>query len=159
MSSRKSNVSSGFGYLPRDKRLTVSDKKITLKTAVMPENSTEAEARFLEKILSYDPCHETALAMLGHIYTEMGEYHKGLELDERMVKLRPDDPVAHYNLACSLSLVNRIESAAEELRRALELGFRPLAKAHADPDLRNLRNSPLYQDIIARFKGRGKRKK
>lgn len=159
MPSRKSNVSGGFGNLPRDKRLTVTDKKIALKNPVIPENSTEAETMFLEKILAYDPCHETALAILGHIYTETGEYQKGLELDQRMVRLRPEDPVAHYNLACSLSLMNRVELAAESLRKALNLGFRPLAKAHADPDLRNLRNSPLYQEIIAQVKNRGKRKK
>ena len=37
-----------------------------------------------------------------------------------MVQLRPNDPLAHYNLACSYALLKRTEQALKILRRAVE---------------------------------------
>lgn len=43
------------------------------------------------------------------------------------VKLLPDDPTWHYNLACSLAyFANRTEEAFDELETAIDLGFRSI---------------------------------
>ena len=45
--------------------------------------------------------------MLGGLYTKQGRIADGLKMDRKLVRLRPDNATAHYNLACSLALSRR----------------------------------------------------
>jgi tetratricopeptide (TPR) repeat protein len=147
---KKSEVTAGFSGLGQDKLLTLPDRAIPLRDPALNKNAAEFEVELCEGILARDPCHENALRLLGHLYTARKEYKKGLEIDRRTVRLRPDDPLALYNLACSLSLLEQLDEAAEVLQRAVTLGFGPLSQVEKDPDLANLRKSPLYQKILTR---------
>src|SRR5262245_16492818 len=77
-----------------------------------------------EDHLSAAPDDADVLEALGHLLTKTGRHREGLAADQRLVELRPDEPVAHYNLACSLALVGDFEAAIERLRTALSMGFR-----------------------------------
>jgi tetratricopeptide (TPR) repeat protein len=154
MASKKEQISGGFSALERDKRLTLPDRSISLRDERFAADPQELEIAFLEKIVAQDPIHEDALRILAQLYTSSGMFEKGLEIDRRLVKLRPDDPVAAYNLACSLSLLGQIEAACEELRRAFDLGFRPLSQIESDPDLANLRESAQYKAFISEVRRR-----
>jgi len=97
------------------------------------------ELDFYESILEKRPDHVGTLEALGHLYTELGEYEKGMIIDKRVVELKPHSPAAHYNLACSFSLLEIIGKALEELRRAVELGYDDWEHLERDDDLANLR--------------------
>lgn len=154
MARRKDEVSGGFSALRRDKRLTLEDRKLTVDGMGLDRPPEEFEQRFMERVVDKDPSHEDALMVLGHRYTEHGDYRQGLAVDRTLVRLRPNDPTAHYNLACSLSLLERIDEAAEALARALALGFGPFSHVEEDADLENLRRSPQWRHILeARRKG------
>ena len=65
------------------------------------------------------------------------------------VKLLPDDPTWHYNLACSLAyFANRTEEAFDELETAVDLGFRDRAMIEQDTDLKRLSALPRYKEIL-----------
>ena len=85
------------------------------------------------------PDDAEVLEALGHLLTRSGRLSEGLAADRRLVELRPDEPVAHYNLACSLALVGDVEAALERLRHAMSLGFRDVAFIRKDRDLKSLR--------------------
>ena len=106
------------------------------------------EVQFFERILARCPGHLGALEALGHLYTRLGEHQKGLEVDERLVRLRPNRPVAHYNLACSLSLTARLDQAFAELALAVRLGYRDFDQLERDPDLEALRADPRYRKFL-----------
>jgi tetratricopeptide (TPR) repeat protein len=147
MSVKKTKITSGFSTLDQDKRLTLPDRGVALRGDEFELSPEELEVKLFERILAQDPVHEEALRNLGHIYTAGGQYQKGLEMDRRLVKLCPDDPVVFYNLACSLSLLEQLDEACDALRKAIELGFHPLNQIEKDPDLSNLRLSPLFRQI------------
>jgi len=42
---------------------------------------------------------------LGNAYTENGMYAKGLLVDLKLSRLKPNDPLVHYNLARSYALL------------------------------------------------------
>ena len=65
------------------------------------------------------------------------------------VKLLPDDPTWHYNLACSLAyFANRTEEAFDELETAVDLGFRNRADIEKDTDLKRLSGNPRYRELL-----------
>lgn len=112
----------------------------------------DVEISFLEGIVRRDSDYVEALQILGDAYTRRGEFSEGLKVDEQLARLRPDDALVHYNLACSYSLTEQIEPAGVSLERALELGYRDFKWIVTDPDLRNLRAHTSYRKIRAKLR-------
>lgn len=108
----------------------------------------EFEIHFYEKLLSAYPDFVDVLIPLGGAYTRRGLHEKGLQVDLRLSRLRGNDPLTWYNLACSYSLLKRTEEASEALRRAIEVGYADFQYLQNDPDLVNLRQSPKYRELL-----------
>jgi tetratricopeptide (TPR) repeat protein len=105
------------------------------------------EIRFFEGIAKRDPSYIEALQVLGDAYTKTGQWEKGLHVDKRLARLCPDNPLVFYNLACSYSLMSRIDQAFSALRRAVRLGYEDARWLNKDPDLENLRHDTRFDDI------------
>ena len=108
----------------------------------------EFEIAFYERLLQNHPNFVEALIALGEAYTRQGWYDKGLAIDRQLTQLRATDPVVWYNLACSLSLVNRLDDATEALRQAIALGYDDFLFLSRDPDLATLRRSPQFRRLL-----------
>jgi len=106
------------------------------------------EIRFFEGIVESSPNYVEPLLTLGNLYTLRGEYRKGLEIDRRLVKLRPEDSIVRYNLACSLSLIADLEASLRELRKAIELGYNDTEYMQKDGDLANVRQDPRFCELL-----------
>lgn len=91
------------------------------------------------------------LVSLHDIYSRLKQKHKGLHVDQLLVKLCPGDKKLRYNLACSHSLVGEIEQAFEELKSAIDMGYDNFDLLLIDDDLDNLRNDPRYRDLLEEF--------
>jgi tetratricopeptide (TPR) repeat protein len=109
------------------------------------------EIQFYEKLLRAYPDFVDVLIPLGDAYTRRGLHEKGLEIDLRLSHLRRGDPLTWYNLACSLSLLNRLDESLEALRRSFELGYTDVDYLQQDPDLLNLRRWPKYREFVESF--------
>ncbi len=112
------------------------------------------EIRFYEGLLKKRPDFVHALSSLGDAYTRRGFYKEGLAVDRRLVELKPEDPIAHYNLACSLSLVGEVKPCREHLAKAVEQGYRDFAYILEDADLENLRREPDFSEFFCGLKHR-----
>ncbi len=108
----------------------------------------DIEIAFLEKILAQAPSDIDVLEVLAQDYTDRGYYKKGLQADLLLTKLKPIDPLAHYNLGCSYSLTGQEEKAAESIETAISLGYKEFDYFDKDPDLSNLRAHPAWQKIV-----------
>ena len=69
--------------------------------------------------------------------------------------VRPNDPLAHYNLACSYALLKRGEQALKILRRAVELGYRDFRYMREDRDLDAVRNDPRFRQLLREYENHG----
>ena len=118
------------------KKLTTADRR-----------DLEVRIGFIEGIVRRDPGYVDALQLLGGHYTQRDRFAEGVEVDERLARLEPENPLVFYNLACSYSLTDQFDRAAAALQRALELGYRDFHWLERDPDLRKLRHHPLYQEL------------
>jgi tetratricopeptide (TPR) repeat protein len=110
----------------------------------------EFEVRLARAVLHGAPDHLDALHMLGSSLTRLGRHEEALSVDHRLTRLRPFDPVVHYNLACSLSNLERIDEAFEALERSIELGYRDFRFLQKDPDLEAVRRDPRYRAFLER---------
>jgi len=111
------------------------------------------EIQFYEALLADDPDFADALVPLAEAYTRAGLYDKGLDADERLARLRPDDPTVHYNLACSYALTGRKDEALHTLERAIKLGYRDVDFLMKDEDLVSLHDDERFAELIGRFFG------
>jgi tetratricopeptide (TPR) repeat protein len=98
---------------------------------------------------SYD--NFNLLFHLGNAYTKGGRYAEGLRIDERLCSLAPENPVVHYNLACSLSLLGKIDESLAALQKSLELGYSEFQFIRSDPDTENARRNSRFEKILERF--------
>ena len=105
------------------------------------------KSRFLEGLRKRMPQNEEVLKVLGDDYTRVGRWEKGLEIDLDLARLSPEDPLVHYNLACSLSLLGNLKESAETLSKAIRLGYHDWNWLQKDPDLENLRKSSLFETV------------
>ena len=120
------------------------------------KDDMEFEILFYEKILKTAPNFIEALTNLGDLYTKAGYWQKGLEVDMRLSKLRPEDPMISYNLACSYALLNQPRPALNALSKAVESGYDDFEFLLTDPDLENLLKDPHVHEFIKQLEKKKK---
>ncbi|MCC6758774.1 MAG: hypothetical protein IT395_04025 [Candidatus Omnitrophica bacterium] len=116
------------------------------------EDDLDFQIRFYEDILKDKPDFIEALIAIGDLYTQRGMVEKGLEVDLRLSRLRPDDDGVLYNLACSYSLMREIDKAFGAMKLALECGYDDLNYLEVDDDLEHLRKDERFQEYFDRFR-------
>jgi tetratricopeptide (TPR) repeat protein len=118
------------------------------------QSQLDFELEFFGRILERHPDYVDVLRVQGNNLTLKGRYPEGLQIDKRLVQLRPEDPLAHYNLACSYALLKRPEHALRTLRRAVELGYRDFRYMREDRDLDSIRHDPRFRQLLREFENR-----
>jgi len=117
------------------------------KLSSREQRDLDIEIQFLEGVVRRDRLYVEALQLLGDDYTRRGRFKDGLQVDRRLARLCPEDPLVHYNLACSFSLTEEFRKAAHALRKALQSGYRDFEHLRRDSDLEPLRQTNLYAAI------------
>jgi tetratricopeptide (TPR) repeat protein len=79
-----------------------------------------------------------------------GDYRAALSILERLRELQPDIPVHDYNAACIYARMGEVETAVFWLDQAIKKGFRDWELMNSDPDLVNIRNTPLMTTLPER---------
>jgi tetratricopeptide (TPR) repeat protein len=112
------------------------------------------EIRLAKAILDRDAGHVEALTMLGAALTRAGRHEEALEVDLKTATLLRNEPSAFYNLACSYSVLNRIDEAIAALKKALDLGYRDINHLMKDEDLTNVRGDARFRELLKRKWGK-----
>ena len=131
------------------RRYTWKPVTFDVSTHVAVDRKLAFDIELFEAVIARDPENIEALFSLGNAYTKRGQYIKGLDIDQRLVDIMPDDGTVRYNLACSYSLLGEVDLALEELTIAIELGYDDLEFMQTDPDLKNVRNDSRFQDLVS----------
>lgn len=124
----------------------------TFKTSRGRREDLEFEVSFLKGLLRRAPDYVDALKLLARDLTRLGRHEEALKVDEQLAKLLPNDPVVHYNLACSYSLARKYSQAFQALEKAIDLGYSNFKWIRRDPDLKNLRTHSRFKAIKEKIK-------
>jgi Flp pilus assembly protein TadD len=117
----------------------------------LPADSFDFELNFYSSILARHPDYIDVLRALATLLSMKGRFADGLKVEKRLVELRPADPLAHYNLACSYARMNRRGLSIKTLRKAVELGYRDFRYMREDNDLDPLREDPRFRKLLREY--------
>ncbi len=115
------------------------------------ESAQEMRKRTIEACKSYlktDPNEARAHIFLATASAWLGDKESALKAGKNAEELSPDDPVMMYNLACLYSLLNEGDLAVEWLKKSVQHGRRDFEWMKRDPALMNIRNHPVYLELI-----------
>ncbi len=114
----------------------------------MGKKNDDFEVSFFEKLHKRMPKDVQVASLLANLYTETGRIDSGLRMDRKLVRMIPEDPTAHYNLACSLALKGRYADAVRSLQAAVSAGYKDYHWMRNDPDLGNLQDYPAFIQLL-----------
>ncbi len=114
------------------------------------------ELYIYEQLIDADPDFEEALFPLAELYTQLGQYDKGLNVDLKLAQLYPEDCAVIYNLACSYSLCGQLDDAIDTLKKAIGLGWDDVEHMQTDPDLEAVRQHPLFSALLNQLNKRSR---
>ena len=118
------------------------------------QSQLDFELEFFAAVLDRHAGYVDVLRAHGNNLTLKGRYADGLEIDKRLIQLRPHDALAHYNLACSYALLKKPDLALKTLRRAVELGYRDFRYMREDRDLESIRHDPRFRQLLREYENR-----
>ncbi|MHC4082775.1 MAG: TPR end-of-group domain-containing protein [Planctomycetota bacterium] len=84
------------------------------------------------------------------LHTAMS-YEEAADVADRLVRLTPRRPQAHYNRACVMGRLRRGDEALSSLEQAVNCGWRDLVHLSVDPDLDSIRDTARYADLTRRL--------
>src|ERR1700692_4684659 len=144
---------SSQGNFSGDKGTSTSTTSPPIRTAEQ-QSQLDFELEFFEAVLGRNPDFVDVLRVHGNNLTLKRRFAEGLKIDRRLVDLRPKDALAHYNLACSFSLLKKVEPALRALRKAVELGYCDFRYMREDSDLAAVRKDPRFRRMLREFENR-----
>lgn len=115
------------------------------------QSQLDFELELFAGILGRSPDYVDVLRVMGSLLSLKGLFSEGLKVDKRLVRLRPEDPLAHYNLACSYALLKRADQSIRTLRKAVELGYRDFRYMREDHDLDTIRHDPRFRKLMREY--------
>lgn len=132
--------------------VTLPNYDFVLNAPEFKKEGEEFTVWFFEGILERHPNYIDCLMYLGNAYTAQRLYEKGLVVDQKLCRLKPEDPLVHYNFACSYALMKNVNASFEALERAIVLGYKDIYHLENDKDLAHLRNDDRYQKLVKKIK-------
>ncbi len=118
------------------------------------QSQLDFELDFFGGVLTRQPDYVDVLRIMGNLLALKGRTAEGMQVDKRLVHLRPGDALAHYNLACSYALMKRLDQSIHTLRKAIELGYRDFRYIREDHDLDSIRKDPRFRQLLREFEDR-----
>jgi Flp pilus assembly protein TadD len=115
------------------------------------QTQLQFELEFFAGVLVRHPSYVEALKLHAKNLAVEHRHEEGLQYDRRIAGLRPDDSLAHYNLACSFALTHQADEALASLRKAVELGYRDFKYMKQDRDLESIRKDPRFRTLIREY--------
>ena len=109
------------------------------------------ELNFLERVRRRCPAYRPVNEVLGDLYTKVGRFEDGLEVDLTLAQTHPNDPYVWYNLGCSYALTGRPDDAFAALERAVRLGYADRDWLLKDDNLEGLHTDPRFALLLKKL--------
>ncbi len=130
-----------------------SDLLVTQGIQYFEAAQYDSARQLYERALQADPHNAYALNGLGTVAMASGNPSRSQQYFERMLKLAPYSAAAHYNLACTHSVLGQNTQALKEIQQAIAINPQLKSKALDDGDLVGIRMDPRFDQALAKQRG------
>lgn len=113
------------------------------------EATHQAKIDVYDQILQINPNDTEALTYKADEVLEMGEPQWALNLCNKALLIDEQYAYAYYQRACANSTLHHLDTALEDLEKAIELSSTYLDEAKTDKSLENLRASSKIDELLA----------
>ena len=113
------------------------------------EATHQAKIDVYDQILLINPNDIEAMTYKADEVLEMGEPQWALNLCNKALIIDEAYPYAFYQRACANSTLHHIDAAFDDLKHAIELSNTYIIEAKNDKDLKNLRNTERFEELLA----------
>ncbi|MFH1228070.1 MAG: PDZ domain-containing protein [Planctomycetota bacterium] len=96
-----------------------------------------------------EPDQTQQLAQKAAELLQAKKYDEAIAVYLQLLKIKPDDELSLYNLACAYALAKKPEDAAACLLKSVEAGLADFELIQSDPDLQSIRTHDTYKKIIS----------
>lgn len=105
----------------------------------------------IQRALELNPHDSRARYMGAANLATLGDRDKALEWADLALQSAADEPMVHYNAACTFAVLGEHRRAIELLEHAVDLGWGDRAWMENDSDLASLRANPRFQALLDRL--------
>jgi tetratricopeptide (TPR) repeat protein len=109
---------------------------------------TDLALELFSEALRIDPNFIPAMNGMARIYSQGGDYHSALFWFNKMLKIDPNEPTTYYNIACIYSKEHDTTNSMRWLKKSIEKNFNNWELIQTDEDLKNIRFSEEYKQLI-----------
>jgi tetratricopeptide (TPR) repeat protein len=118
--------------------------------ALTREKKWPEAAAAWQKVVDANPYRGRAWVHLARARYETKEYDRCIAANEKALELREGFPwMVAYDIACCHAVLGDKEQALRWLEKSFAMGFRDLAMARAEGDLKSLHDEPRFRDLVA----------
>lgn len=121
-------------------------------TAFMEQEMYDSALVYLEEALKMNPKSAVATLNVGLVNHALQHYDVAVEYIKKAIALDPGaKPKTYYQLACSYALASKTTEAIENVRIALEKGYKNFDNIVNDPDLSGLKKNKEFQALLDKY--------
>ena len=115
--------------------------------------NADEQIYYYNKALAADPGYTQAAHNLAGVYYRKGYVHKSIALYEQLIRTSKAYYQTFYNLACCYARTGDQQHAVKALQRAFQKGFHDKKLVERDEDLAQVRLTPQYAQLAAKYLG------
>ena len=129
---QKGSLNKAADYLSRFLRLHGEAAGLSFKLANLlnEQERYEESLDLVSKVLELERDHKAAYDLRGDVLFKIGDFLHSVQAYQEVVRIAPDDAMAHYNLGCAHLALGESKQAEVHWRRVLELD-KPLYRERA----------------------------
>ncbi len=124
-------------------------KRADRYTALGRKDAATADYRKVIEILQEQDATDMTMA---YAYQSLGEQEQALATIAKCIEGAPDNAELYYSISGVYGRMGKTEQALDNLRIALEKGYKDLIYIEDDTDIAALRDNPQYKALIQQYK-------
>jgi tetratricopeptide (TPR) repeat protein len=128
-----------------------ADANFHLANVMTRQQKYDAAIGYYQKALAIQPDLIPALYNLAYVHASKKEFDRSIAILFQAADLQPDNPGIYYNLAGLYALQNKTAESIRWLATAFKKGYQNCQVARTDEDLRSVRASQGYRDLMKRY--------
>jgi len=143
-------VDAKIAIIQKDLKLNPDDHTLHYKLGAIYKGEGKWDRAMAQytMALADEPRFAPALKDLALVYAHKGEYKKAISSFEKMIEFWPENFHAHYYIACIYAKQNQRVKSVAWLQKAIAKGYDDWDRIRIDENLKNIRKTPYYQQII-----------